>query len=134
MHRLRLLLLCTSTCNDKLSGSLSSSSSPSKSADNLKASETLSLNLNLCGLITLVAPTRSSSSCDSCNDGMLSSRKNLQRALQKNYCFCRRLYPSSIALDMRCSHFYKPLTIQVYMRLPSVMSHYTTTVITCYRS
>ena len=44
----------TSTCDDdRLSGSLSSSSTASKAAGDLKASEILSLNSNLCGLITI---------------------------------------------------------------------------------
>ena len=93
------LLTSTSTCNDdRLSGSLSSSSSASKAAGDLKASKALSLNSNLCGLANhyvylLMAPSRSSSSCDSCDDGTLSSRKNLQRTLQKIRCCCRRLHP-----------------------------------------
>ena len=43
-----------STCDgDKLSGSMSSSSSASKAVGDVKASETLSLRRNLCGLVTL---------------------------------------------------------------------------------
>ena len=44
----------TSTCDgDRLSGSLSSSSSASKAAGDLKASETLSLSSNLHGLVAI---------------------------------------------------------------------------------
>ena len=92
----------TATCNgDRLLGCLSSSSSTSKAAGDLKSSETLLLSSNLCGLVTIMALSRSSSFCDSCDDRTLSSRKNLQRALQKNNCCCRCLYPSSIASDMK---------------------------------
>ena len=74
----------TSTCDDdRLSGSLSSSSHASKAAGDLKASETPSLNSNLCGLIPLMAPSGYSSSSDSWDNETLSSRKNFQRTLQK---------------------------------------------------
>ena len=84
VHRLHLLLLLLLAIGDRLSGSLSSSLSASKAAGDLKALEILLLSLNLCGLVTVMAPSRSSLSCSSCDDGTLSSRENLWRALQKN--------------------------------------------------
>ena len=94
-----------STCDDDmLSCSLSSSSSTSKAEGDQCFRDTVAKLQPVWSSHYIMAPRRSSS-CDSCDDGTLSSRENLQRGLQKTHRYCRRLYPSSVALDMKMQSF-----------------------------